>query len=341
MMEHIALSSSCRHSGRPEASRRLHLGIFFSAAILLIAGLCCADQQEADLVATFKAESIPVETIALDGDVVTARLNYQPGDLKNASRTEEEILILFSKIAENYPRSKRIVLDYRAGTVRINEIEVDTEIALSYAGGTKTAQELLGNARMAAQLDVEATMEEAIAPRTPKEAPPVEALPEKIIAGSERRPSQTRTTAPGGGGGGGPIGRRSDLSPWLLAGFLALLLADAALVLAFVMRRDRKKAISLRVSAGIEVRYGDGGRKTFRIRDLRTVIGRDKDNILILHDPDVSSHHAEILVTADHFVLRDLASTNGTFLNGERIHEALLYLGDEIRLGSTKLILGE
>jgi hypothetical protein len=184
-------------------------------------------------------------------------------------------------------------------------------------------------------------MEEAIAPRTPKEAPPVEALPEKIIAGSERRPSQTRTTAPGGGGGGGPIGRRSDLSPWLLAGFLALLLADAALVLAFVMRRDRKKAISLRVSAGIEVRYGDGGRKTFRIRDLRTVIGRDKDNILILHDPDVSSHHAEILVTADHFVLRDLASTNGTFLNGERIHEALLYLGDEIRLGSTKLILGE
>jgi EAL domain-containing protein (putative c-di-GMP-specific phosphodiesterase class I) len=64
-------------------------------------------------------------------------------------------------------------------------------------------------------------------------------------------------------------------------------------------------------------------------------IGRSSKNALTIADPTVSSHHAELVALADAFLVRDLGSTNGTFLNGNRVerHE-LLGDGDVLQFGA-------
>ncbi|MGB7295383.1 MAG: FHA domain-containing protein [Candidatus Aminicenantales bacterium] len=338
-MKHITFSHAYLDSNKGAAPQRPRPVVFMTVVMFVLIGLFTAGQQEADLTATLQEQSIPVEAIELKGDVVTARLNYEGGATGSVARAEEEMLLLFSKIAERYPQSRRIVLDSRAGETRISEIEVETESALSYARGKKSARELLAEVRMVAHLDVEGVMEEAIASRTPAESPPAASLPEKIIAGSERRPSREGSAGSSGRRGGGSPASPSISIPWPLLGLLAILLAGVGLIIALVLKRRGTAAGSQKVSARLEVIYQDGGRERYKIRAARTAIGRAGDNSLVIRDPDVSSHHAEIVVSGNHFILRDLASTNGTFLNGERINEAQLYLGDEIRLGSTKIVL--
>jgi Protein of unknown function (DUF3662)/FHA domain len=73
-----------------------------------------------------------------------------------------------------------------------------------------------------------------------------------------------------------------------------------------------------------------------------TVLGRDNSADVILDDPGISRQHTEIRVTSDgpHLVtnIRDLGSTNGTFVNGERITSQRLADGDRVSVGRTKLI---
>ncbi len=63
------------------------------------------------------------------------------------------------------------------------------------------------------------------------------------------------------------------------------------------------------------------------------VIGRSRSCNLRLPSADASRRHAEILAGRDGFVLRDLRSTNGTFVNGERVEERTLRPGDRIEIG--------
>ena len=66
-----------------------------------------------------------------------------------------------------------------------------------------------------------------------------------------------------------------------------------------------------------------------------TTLGRD-DCDVVLSDPEVSRRHAFVGESADGFTIEDLGSTNGTFVNGERIDGArALRSGDEIRFGNT------
>jgi pSer/pThr/pTyr-binding forkhead associated (FHA) protein len=67
-------------------------------------------------------------------------------------------------------------------------------------------------------------------------------------------------------------------------------------------------------------------------------IGRSEDNDIDLQMPNVSRHHARIERRGDGFVLRDLESTNGTWLRGQRISECSLQNGDTIRVGDAQLI---
>jgi hypothetical protein len=79
------------------------------------------------------------------------------------------------------------------------------------------------------------------------------------------------------------------------------------------------------------------------LRDLRTGksvqlskpvtrIGRAPDNDMVIAEPQVSAHHAEIEYRQSHFYLRDLRSTNGTWVNTERIQaEVMLKYGDVAR----------
>ncbi len=59
-------------------------------------------------------------------------------------------------------------------------------------------------------------------------------------------------------------------------------------------------------------------------------IGRSPRSLMRLDSDTVSSNHAEIHVYADGFVLHDLGSTNGTWVNGERISSCLIQDGDFI-----------
>jgi len=66
-------------------------------------------------------------------------------------------------------------------------------------------------------------------------------------------------------------------------------------------------------------------------------IGRDGENHVVVSDDFASSRHTRIERKPTGFLLRDLRSRNGTFVNGARIYEALLNDGDRIRVGQTEL----
>ena len=77
--------------------------------------------------------------------------------------------------------------------------------------------------------------------------------------------------------------------------------------------------------------------KAFGIDAKAVTIGSQDDNHCVLNDPTISRHHAVIEETGEGYVLRDLGSTNGTFLNGILIREAYLEYGSIIGLGNTRL----
>lgn len=71
----------------------------------------------------------------------------------------------------------------------------------------------------------------------------------------------------------------------------------------------------------------------------KTTIGRVDDNNFQIAEPSVSSHHCEILLRGSDVVVKDLNSTNGTFINGEKISESILKPGQTLRLGQIELQL--
>lgn len=66
-------------------------------------------------------------------------------------------------------------------------------------------------------------------------------------------------------------------------------------------------------------------------------IGRRSDSGLVISGPEVSRSHARLLETEEGFVLEDLGSANGTYLNGLRVGRSLIKSGDEIRIGNSRL----
>ena len=82
------------------------------------------------------------------------------------------------------------------------------------------------------------------------------------------------------------------------------------------------------------------GEKTWKI-DLenqdRTMIGRDDNCSIFIDAPNVSRHHAEVQHTESGFILKDLGSTNGTFLSGQRVNKHYLQDGDVFRIGPTQI----
>lgn len=69
----------------------------------------------------------------------------------------------------------------------------------------------------------------------------------------------------------------------------------------------------------------------------RSRIGRSEESEIVLLDPGVSRAHAVVEVNGAAAMVRDLGSTNGTFVNGRRVEGEALRDGDELRVGSTRL----
>ena len=70
-----------------------------------------------------------------------------------------------------------------------------------------------------------------------------------------------------------------------------------------------------------------------------TTVGRADGNMFQIIEPSVSGRHCEILLRGNEVVVRDLKSTNGTFIQGERITEAILKPGQILCLGRVNLRL--
>lgn len=71
----------------------------------------------------------------------------------------------------------------------------------------------------------------------------------------------------------------------------------------------------------------------------KITIGRVEDNTWPIAEASVSSHHCEILKKGDEVVVRDLNSTNGTFVNGEPVTEGVIKPGQILRLGQLEIRL--
>jgi pSer/pThr/pTyr-binding forkhead associated (FHA) protein len=71
----------------------------------------------------------------------------------------------------------------------------------------------------------------------------------------------------------------------------------------------------------------------------RTTVGRVEDNTFPIAEPSISSHHCEILLQGGEIRIKDLNSTNGTFIDGQQINEGVLKPGQTLRLGKVDLKL--
>jgi hypothetical protein len=93
-----------------------------------------------------------------------------------------------------------------------------------------------------------------------------------------------------------------------------------------------------RVTMSRLVLVKDGGETSFPlVRDSYT-LGRHRNNDIVIGDPKASSFHARIDRSPDGFVLVDLKSRNGCWLNGKRVETARLKTGDEVRVGMARLL---
>ena len=66
-------------------------------------------------------------------------------------------------------------------------------------------------------------------------------------------------------------------------------------------------------------------------------IGRAPDNAIVLEELSVSNHHAELRLTGETCILKDLGSTNGTRVNGIPVTETALRFHDRIRFGAMEV----
>ena len=77
--------------------------------------------------------------------------------------------------------------------------------------------------------------------------------------------------------------------------------------------------------------------RTFDLSVERTTVGRVEDNAFQIADASVSSHHAEIILRGPDIVIKDLNSTNGSFIGNEKITETVLKPGQILKFGQVEL----
>ncbi len=92
------------------------------------------------------------------------------------------------------------------------------------------------------------------------------------------------------------------------------------------------------VAPTLEIVRGNEQGKTTRLK-LKTRIGRERDNDLVLTDPRVSRYHALIELVGGKWSIRDMGSANGTLVNGRPVSEGhVLQADDRVTLGDTDLV---
>lgn len=85
------------------------------------------------------------------------------------------------------------------------------------------------------------------------------------------------------------------------------------------------------------IRGNDQGCR-FELEATQVSLGRDATNRVQLHDTEVSRRHAELLLDGRQHVIKDLGSSNGTYVNGRRVAQHALQSGDQVQLGRSLLL---
>lgn len=78
--------------------------------------------------------------------------------------------------------------------------------------------------------------------------------------------------------------------------------------------------------------------KQFELTETLISVGRDGASRIRLHDTEVSRRHAEFRLVGGNYLLVDVGSANGTFVNNQKIKQATLQPGDQILIGQTTLV---
>jgi hypothetical protein len=84
---------------------------------------------------------------------------------------------------------------------------------------------------------------------------------------------------------------------------------------------------------------GNQSGKKIPLLPMTMTIGREHDNNIELKDEEIARYHARVVYQDHRFILQDLSSSTGTWVNGERITQASLNNKDKIRFGKTELII--
>jgi hypothetical protein len=90
--------------------------------------------------------------------------------------------------------------------------------------------------------------------------------------------------------------------------------------------------------AQLVVANGDGQGHIYPLVEPEYLIGRHRENSIQLTDLGVSSYHARLYQGSEGYVIEDLKSRNGTWVNGTRVYHATLAHGDKVHLGATDLL---
>ena len=83
--------------------------------------------------------------------------------------------------------------------------------------------------------------------------------------------------------------------------------------------------------------FNDELKSKHQLDPVITKIGRKSDNHVVIDNAGVSGHHAVIIQKGDKYIIQDKRSTNGVYVNGERVTEKELKFGDEIGIFKHKL----
>lgn len=105
--------------------------------------------------------------------------------------------------------------------------------------------------------------------------------------------------------------------------------------------REREAAAGIPGLAGFALIVASGPRRGMHwsLAPGATEAGRDSDAAIFLDDVTVSRHHAEFTVEEGRLSVRDLGSTNGTYVNGRRTDASDLEAGDEVIIGRFHLVV--
>jgi pSer/pThr/pTyr-binding forkhead associated (FHA) protein len=94
-----------------------------------------------------------------------------------------------------------------------------------------------------------------------------------------------------------------------------------------------------RPSAALVIRQGPQAGMSFPLVGNQILIGREEGLDISLQDPEASRRHARVSWQAGQFVIEDLGSTNGTFVNGVQLTTPqILNAGDSVGIGQTALV---